>query len=154
MAESNRTMQTKPPAQPLDESLGYLLRSAHRTFARALAEELAPHGILTTEWAALRVLWRETALTQVELADRMRIERASLTGVLAGLEKKSLLLRGRSTDDRRKIHLRLTPAGRAMECRLMPCGWAVNARATRGVLPAEIRQVRATLIRLMRNFSA
>src|ERR1700694_1905313 len=76
-------------------SVGYLARYAHRAFVKALADELAPHGLLTAQWSVLRILWDIEGLTQVELAERMRVEKASLTGVLEGMERRGLILRVR-----------------------------------------------------------
>jgi len=53
----------------------------------------------------------QAGLTQVELATRMRVEKASLTGVLNSLEAKGLIARARNRQDRRKVNLRLTEAG-------------------------------------------
>ena len=134
-----------------DASLGYLIRFAHRAFVKALAQELEPHGISTGEWSALRVLWMQEGLTQVELAERMRVEKASLTGVLNGLEAKGLIERARNRQDRRKINLALTAAGRKLEARLMTCGRRINEKATRGVAPAQLGEVRALLDAFVAN---
>jgi DNA-binding MarR family transcriptional regulator len=134
-----------------DPSLGYLVRYAHRAFVKALAQELAPHGISPGEWSALRVMWMREGLSQVELAERMRVEKASLTGVLASLEAKGLVVRARNVEDRRKIKLRLTPAGRKLEARLLACAQAVNERATQGLPPAQVGEVRALLTALVDN---
>ena len=40
----------------------------------------------------LRVLWDDEGLSQVELAERMRVEKASLTGVLDAMEKRGLIV--------------------------------------------------------------
>ena len=66
------------------QSLGYKIRYAYRAFVKALAEELGPHRVTTGQWSALRVLWEEEGLSQVELAQRMMVEKASLTAVLKG----------------------------------------------------------------------
>jgi MarR family transcriptional regulator, organic hydroperoxide resistance regulator len=134
-----------------DPSLGYLIRYAHRAFVKALAQTLEPHGIAPGEWSALRVLWMEEGLTQVELATRMRVEKASLTGVLNGLEAKGLIARRRNLQDRRKINLRLTAAGRKLETKLIACGHAINEKATRGLPPAQVGEVRALLNAFIAN---
>jgi DNA-binding MarR family transcriptional regulator len=126
-------------------SLGYLIRYAHRAFVKALARELEPHGITAGEWSALRVLWHREGLTQVELAERMRVEKASLTGVLAGLEAKGLIRRIRNGDDRRKLNLHLTPAGRLLERQVIGCAQRVNAAAVRGLPPQHVRLLQALL---------
>jgi DNA-binding MarR family transcriptional regulator len=142
---------TQPEATANDQSLGYLIRYAHRAFVKALAQELEPHGILTGEWTALRVLWMDEGLTQVELAERMRVEKASLTGVLGALEVKGLIVRERNPRDRRKVNLRLTAAGRRLETRLIACGHAVNEKAARGLPPARVGEMRALLNTMIDN---
>jgi MarR family transcriptional regulator, organic hydroperoxide resistance regulator len=127
------------------ESLGLLVRSTHRAFVRALATELAPHGISNAEWSALRVLWRSDPPTQVELAEQLAVEKASVTPVLAGLERKGLVRRGRDAEDRRKTPIHLTARGRALEAALLPLGAQVNARAEAGLGARD----RATLRRLL-----
>jgi DNA-binding MarR family transcriptional regulator len=148
---STAAVATQPKAGATDQSLGYLIRYAHRAFVKALAQELEPHGILTGEWTALRVLWMDEGLTQVQLAERMRVEKASLTGVLVALEAKGLIARDRNPRDRRKVNLRLTAAGRRMEARLLACGHAVNEKATRGLPPAQVGEMRALLNTMINN---
>jgi DNA-binding MarR family transcriptional regulator len=134
-----------------DPSLGYLIRYAHRAFVKALAQTLEPHGITTGEWSALRVLWMQEGLTQVELATQMRVEKASLTGVLNGLEAKGLIARRRNRHDRRKINLRLTAAGRRLEAKLLACAHAINEKATRGLPATQVGEVRALLNAFIAN---
>jgi len=84
-----------------DRSLSFLVRQAHRAFVATLADRLLPHGVSVAEWALLRRLWQEEGFTQVDLADRMRVRKASLTSVLASLEHKGLVRRTRRGADRR-----------------------------------------------------
>jgi DNA-binding MarR family transcriptional regulator len=134
-----------------EESIGYLIRSAHRAFVKALAQALEPYGISPGEWSALRVLWREEGLTQVELAERMRVEKASLTGILSSLEAKAFVTRVRNLEDRRKINLRLSPAGRNLEAHLLGCGFAVNERAAHGIAPSDMTALRGLLNIMIAN---
>ena len=72
------------PDAAAEASLGYWLRDAHRAFVRALAQELAPHGILPAQWTVLRALWHRDGVTQVELAERIGGENlAELTRALS-----------------------------------------------------------------------
>lgn len=142
------------PVPVADQSLGYLIRYAHRAFVKALARELEPHGIRPGEWTALRVLWRQQGLTQVELAERMRVEKASLTGVLGALEAKGLIARVRNARDRRKVNLQLTGAGRRLEARLIACGHKVNRTAMRGLPSSRLSEGRALLNSLITNLES
>jgi len=142
---------TSGPDQHETQSLGYLARYAHRAFVKALERELAQHGILTAQWSVLRILWVTEGLTQVELAERMRVEKASLTGVLAGMERGGLILRTRNADDRRKINIRLTARGRRLKAELLPYAAMINRRATRGMSEAEIVLLRKLLATVTEN---
>src|SRR5713226_834828 len=110
-----RTAPVLAEAQPrLDasQSVGYLARYAHRAFAKALAGELTPHDILGAQWSVLRVLWEQEGLSQVDLAERMRVEKASLTSVLDAMERRKLIVRRRNSEDRREVNINLSAYGR------------------------------------------
>jgi MarR family transcriptional regulator, organic hydroperoxide resistance regulator len=129
-----------------DDSIGYLVRYAHRAFVKALAGELAPYGITTAEWAVFRVLWEKDGCNQVELARRMRIEKASLTSVLNAMERRSLLMRRRNGDDKRCTVLTLTLKGRRQRNELLSCATRINRRATMGLSRTQIATLRNLLV--------
>lgn len=135
----------------ITQSLGYLSRYVHRAFVKALARELEPHGILPSQWSALRILWDVSGLTQVELAERMRVEKASLTGVLEGMEKRGLIVRTRNARDRRKINITLTKEAEKLKARILPCAARINSRASRGMSAPEVAALRASLATLIQN---
>ncbi len=132
-------------------SVGYLTRYSHRAFVKALADELEPHGILTAQWSVLRILWDIEGLTQVELAERMRVEKASLTGVLEGMERRGLIIRERNAEDRRKINITLTAQGRRLKPQLLPHAARINRKATRGMTEAETLELRRLLEKVIQN---
>ena len=122
------------PADALTErSLSFLVRHAHRAFVTRLAYRLLPHHVSVAEWAVLRMLWQQEGLTQVSLAERMRVQKASLTSVLNSMERKGLMRRTRRGDDRRKRHLFLTARGRGVRATLLPIGIAINRHALVGI---------------------
>jgi DNA-binding MarR family transcriptional regulator len=147
-------MQEEPdaPAPPQQDSLGYLVRDLHRSFDRLLSAQLGLHDVLSGQWSALRVLWDEDNLSQVQIAERMKIERASLTMLINGMEKKGLITRTQDPSDKRKLCVRLTPKGRAMKRHLLPIGDAVNARATQGLSKQEIKTIKDLIKRMTANF--
>jgi DNA-binding MarR family transcriptional regulator len=142
------------PRLNASQSVGYLARYAHRAFAKALAAELAPHDILGAQWSVLRVLWEQEGLSQVDLAERMRVEKASLTGVLAAMERRKLIVRRRNSDDRRKVSINLTSRGRSLKAQLLPYGVSINRTATRGMSATEVDQLRGLLARVIRNLES
>lgn len=133
------------------QSLGYKIRYAYRAFVKALAEELGPYRVTTGQWSALRVLWEEEGLSQVELAQRMMVEKASLTAVLKAMAAGGLITRIRNTDDRRKVNIFLTASGRRLKSKILPLVGKINDRATRRLSAAEVHQLHTLLARVMIN---
>ncbi len=139
------------PADGAAQSLGYQIRYASRAFVKALADELGPSGVTTGQWSALRVLWQQEGLSQVELAQRMMVEKASLTAVLQAMVEAGLITRSRNADDRRKVNIFLTAAGRRLKGKILPLVGRINKRATRRLSAAEVHQLRTLLARVMIN---
>jgi DNA-binding MarR family transcriptional regulator len=135
---------------PLEESLGYQVRDLNRLMQRALAQRIAPHGVTSGAWYFLRVLWEEDGLTQRELADRTATQEPTAVIALRGMEEAGWIIRARSAEDKRKVHVHLTPSGRALRETLLPEARAVIAEATAGMSEAE----RATLLGLLRRARA
>ena len=134
-----------------DRSLSFLVRQAHRAFVGRLAERLVPYRISVAEWAVLRRLWQEEGLTQVALADRMLVRKASLTSVLSSLQRKGLVRRTRRGDDLRKYHLFLTKHGRDLREELLPVGAAINRKAISGIDPQDTSLVFVLLEKVIAN---
>ncbi|MGB7040965.1 MAG: MarR family transcriptional regulator [Xanthobacteraceae bacterium] len=134
-----------------DQSLGYQIRYAYRIFVKALADELGPHRITTGQWSALRVLWQQEGLSQVELAQRMMVEKASLTAVLKAMASEGLITRVRNVEDRRKINIYLTASGRRLKTKILPLIGKINKRATRRLTSAEVHHLHTLLAQVMIN---
>ncbi len=122
-------MKRTPPL-PLEESLGFQVRDLNRLMQRALAQRIAPHGVAPGAWYFLRVLWEEDGLTQRELVARIGMQEPTAVIALRGMEEAGWITRARSEADRRKVHVHLTPAGRALRETLLPEARAVIAQAT------------------------
>jgi MarR family transcriptional regulator, organic hydroperoxide resistance regulator len=134
-----------------ERSLSFLVRHAHRAFVTRLADRLLPYDVSVAEWAVLRMLWQQEGLTQVSLAERMRVQKASLTSVLNSMARKGLMRRTRRGDDRRKRHLFLTARGRSVRATLLPIGIAINQRALVGIDPEHAALAADVLEKLIAN---
>jgi DNA-binding MarR family transcriptional regulator len=123
---------------PLEESLGFQVRDLNRLMQRALAARIAPAGVAPGAWYFLRVLWEEDGLTQRELATRIGMQEPTAVIALRGMEEAGWITRARSAEDKRKVHVHLTPAGRALRETLLPEARAVIGMATAGMTEAEV----------------
>ncbi len=136
-----------------NNSMGYLCRIAFRGFSRALERRTLPHGVSSGQWRFLRVLWREEGLTQRELSRRVGMREPTTVIALKSLEKSGLVHREPSSEDRRKIHVYLTPKARALRGTLAPHVAEVNAIATQGLTQEEADTLRRLLQVVGRNLA-
>jgi DNA-binding MarR family transcriptional regulator len=128
-----------------------MVRNAHKALSRGLARELAERGIMFKHYSYLRSLFEEDGVTQAELSERTGMERATVTVVLDTMERQGLVKRVRSPDDRRKIHVFLTPKGRRLRAPLLEAVANVHRIALAGISPAELERLRKTLEKLRTN---
>jgi MarR family transcriptional regulator, organic hydroperoxide resistance regulator len=135
----------------LRSGIGKLLRRAHRSYSRRLQDELAAHGVSLAQYLHLRELWDLNGITQNELSQKVGIEKASSTAVLDALEKNGLILRVRNAQDRRKVNVYLTPAGRNIRDVLSPAAKGVATQAVSDLSAAELDLLFSTLDRMITN---
>src|SRR5918992_5084704 len=96
---------------PLTSDLASRLRLDIARMARRLRQE-AGAGLSPSQTAALATIERHGPLTPSELALRERVQRPTVTRVLARLEEAGLIVRAADPTDRRSALLSASPAGR------------------------------------------
>ena len=136
-----------PPA----ESSGYLVRDSHRAFQRLLERRIAPHGVTRGQWYFLRVLWTEDGVSQRELSERVGMMEPTTVIALRSMEKAGLIRRVRSTDDKRKAQVWLTPKAKRMRAELLKVARAITEEAEDGIAREELAVLRRVLPRMTAN---
>jgi DNA-binding MarR family transcriptional regulator len=119
-----------------------------RLLGRLLAENFARHGIEAWTYDVLATLYRSGEpheLTAGDLVRQTMVTTGAITNRIDRLEERGLVERAR-TGDRRKVLVRLTPAGRAMVEEVVGGHLATERRA----LSALTDRQQAELARLLR----
>ena len=132
-------------------SVGYLIRDSSRLILAKLQALLAPHDVTLGQYFVLRELWQREGLTQRELSDRIAIQEQSTVATIDAMEKRDLVVRVRSTQDRRKIHIHLTDRSRALRERLLSYAAHVINTATADFSSDELEALRTSLQKLKSN---
>jgi DNA-binding MarR family transcriptional regulator len=136
-----------------DRSFGYLMRDTTRLLLGIFQDKLGTHGITLSQNFILRELWEEDELTMGELAARVRIVEPSVATSIDALERQGIVTRVRSSEDRRRVHVRLTPAGADLRLTLLRYAAEMNEIALRGVGPAEVEIAKTVLQHVKDNLS-
>jgi DNA-binding MarR family transcriptional regulator len=102
-------MRTTPPVPDLASRLRLDISRMARRLRQEAGAELSP-----SQTAALATIERHGPLTPSELADRERVQRPTVTRVLARLELAGLVRRAADPQDRRSSLVSISGDGRAL----------------------------------------
>ncbi|HEX4024483.1 MAG TPA: MarR family transcriptional regulator [Steroidobacteraceae bacterium] len=129
-------------------SVGYLLKRAHSLLVDHLEPVLATSGFTFTQWVVLMHLRDGLALNATVLCAQLRHDSGALTRIIDQLEKRGLVSRERSRQDRRSVRLHLTAAGRQTVDGTMPAVVALMNAALGGFSRTELADLTRLLIKL------
>ena len=83
-------------------------------------QPIQAYDLTDQQWRVLRALWDQKHLTSAEISQITILPTPSLVGILDRLEKKGLIGRLRSIEDRRHVHIIPTQAGRDLQEQILP----------------------------------
>jgi DNA-binding MarR family transcriptional regulator len=136
-----------------NDRLAHLVKDATRGLLRALQMRLARHGVAFGHWAFLRILWERDGLTQRALSEEAGLMEPTTSSALAAMEKLGYVRRERRPDNRKNVHVFLTPKGKALRRKLVPLAEEVNDVAVRGASAADVAATRRTLLVMVENLA-
>jgi DNA-binding MarR family transcriptional regulator len=136
-----------------EERIAHLTRLCARGFNRTLMRRLGDRGISFGQWVFLRVLWKQEGLTQRELSERANLTEPTVHTALNRLEQQGIVTRRTEAGNRRKQHVYLTPAGRALQAELEPLAVEANETALTGLSEKERGQLREMLLLILGNLA-
>lgn len=137
-----------------EQSIGYWLITTWQVYQRALNEELAPQGVTFRQCQVLGYLALEGALSQCQLADRMRIEPPTLVGILDRMERDGWIERRPCPKDRRRKIIRPSAAAAPVWSKIVACARRVRTRAVEGLGPRQQATLRKLLLQVQENLGA
>lgn len=114
----------------------------------------APLEITAAQLPVLRRLWQGDGIATAQLTQDASSDGGTVTGILDRLEKKGLIRRERSTQDRRAVQIWLTPAGRALEAPVMEIIHQINSQALNGLSVAQQKQLIEIMEKVEKNLDA
>jgi DNA-binding MarR family transcriptional regulator len=149
-------MVRKLTPEPSKDPFMKLLRPLAETYF-ALMDKGASHirslGLTGSQFDVIATLGDTGGMTCKELSEQTLVTKGTLTGVLDRLEKKGLIERVPSREDRRSTIIRLTPKGDARFRRVFPAHIKYMKPFFEQALTAtEVTQLRKLLLRLKNSF--
>jgi len=136
-----------------NDRLAHLIKDATRGLVRSLQMRLAEHAVSFGHWTFLRILWESDGLTQRELSVQAGLMEPTTFSALKAMEKLGYVVRRQRPDNRKNVHVYLTPKGRALKSRLVPLAEEVNEIAVRGISAADVAATRRALLAMIENLA-
>ncbi|EMT51570.1 MULTISPECIES: MarR family winged helix-turn-helix transcriptional regulator [Brevibacillus] len=132
----------------IEDCFGFLLGKAYQKVFQLEKVRLSAYGVTPVQFVLLHVLWEKDGQKGVELGTRLRLDGATITGLLDRLEQMGLIERRPSPTDRRTNLIYLTPRGRELEKPLNEISDEVNREAMSIFREEELAMLKSMLTRL------
>jgi DNA-binding MarR family transcriptional regulator len=111
MSGSTASSAPGAPVPELVDRLAHLLKHAQLRLAGLTVEALAPFNVSGRELAVLLVIADQPPASQLQVANRMGVDRTTMVALIDELERKRLVERRPDPADRRRNVVALTRSG-------------------------------------------
>lgn len=139
--------EIKPEIDSILEAILYLY-----TESRRLTKELARQVDLTgPQLTVLKMLEGLGDLSLSELSERIRAQNSTVTGIIDRMERESLVVRTRSTEDRRVVKIKLTDKGSRIARAIAVEPMEIFRGALDGLSAGETRDLLKILTKIARR---
>lgn len=135
----------------MENSLHHLLMIDHTAFHKRIFSALKKEGLTSGQPKVLEYLSEHDGALQKDIAAACRIEPATMTSLLSGMEKKELITR--CAPDRRSLCVYLTDKGKALVTLIEEEFARIEDKAASGFSEDERRTLIELLSRLRENLS-
>jgi len=132
-------------------AVGRLLSRVRHLLLERVGERLAALDLTSAQWGVVVALAEGTASTPAELSRILDYDPGAMTRLIDRLEKKDIVRRSRSTDDRRSVSLELTERGKALFPEILPLIVGVYNELLTGFSKEEADQLEGLLSRMLEN---
>lgn len=105
------------PAQLLDNQLCFSLYSASLAMTKLYKPLLETLALTYPQYLVMLVLWEADGPGVSALGERLGLDSGTLTPLLKRMETAGLLVRQRSSEDERRVHVWLSASGRLLQSR-------------------------------------
>jgi DNA-binding MarR family transcriptional regulator len=148
----NALSSEKRDYQEVDEAVGYLIARARSSLSNIVTQRtMSEHGITSTQGSILFMIGSGRCQLAADLARLYGIDASAVTRLIDRLEKRKLLRRVRSDEDRRAVRLELTPAGHEIAAHMPALFGEVTDKALGGFTPEEVGFLKSMLRRILAN---
>lgn len=108
-------MSSSPNKLWLENQICFPLYAVSRLVTKLYAPFLDKMELTYPQYLVMLVLWKEDGKTVSDLTDTLLLETNTMTPLLKRMEQKGYITRSKSKDDERKVIVKLTESGKALQ---------------------------------------
>jgi DNA-binding MarR family transcriptional regulator len=136
---------------PDKEPVGLLIGAARRRLKRAVTDRVKPYGLTAQQFWVLVNIDEADGQSLGQIADRLRMDAPSASRAVTQLLRRKLVKAEGDRGDRRRLRLRLTPAGRSRMPPLRALAAELRSAAVHGLSTDEESALRGLLRKVIAN---
>ncbi len=137
----------------IHDSIGFNLFIVTAGLKTGLARVLRPFDITPEQFATLSLLQEKDGIQQSVISNLLLKDRPNISRILERLQQKKLVRRQVDSQDRRAIHVYITPSGKKMFSDIESCVAEYRSQAYRGLSRAEQQQLIEMLQLISKNLT-
>ena len=126
----------------LCDCINFVLNSTQNAVHSYFRDKLQPFGVTPIQYSLLKCLWEEDTQTPTQLAQTLQVDSSTVTGLLERLERKQLIVRRYSREDRRSVFVCLEEEGRKLQAGIEEAIREANVAVTAGMTEEEVRRLK------------
>ena len=135
----------------IEDRIAHVIKDVTHIMVRSLQKKLNDYDVPFSHWAILRILWKQDGMSQRELSTKAGVMEPTTANIVQQMEVKGHITRRFLGSNKRKKHVFLTKQGKHLEHQLVPLAEDVNKIATRGISKKELKLLRSTMIKMIKN---
>jgi len=139
--------------EKLDRVIFYSLDKSIKTYRQFAQKRFIEEGLDITidQWLVLNAIAERPDISQLEIAEKVFKDAASITRIIDLLIKKKYLQRDTHNSDRRRFTLGLTEEGKELIRNISKVVKQNRAKALKGITEKELVQMKQTLTQIINN---
>lgn len=132
----------------LNQCINYLLTTSQHVVFQEMSAQLAPFDLTPVQYGVLYCLWIKNKTNPKDIAEELKLENSTISGVLDRMEKKDLIERQINKNDRRFVEISLTEKGISLQNQVLSTVEHVNQKVM-AAIPEDKRDELKTCLRLL-----
>jgi MarR family transcriptional regulator for hemolysin len=139
--------------EKLSSTIFFQLDRAIKSYRQYAQKKLNEKGYAITvdQWLVLKTITDQANISQNEIAEFIFKDKASVTRIIDLLITKGYLERKTSTENRRRVKLTITKAGKAVIEEILPTIRAYRKGALVNIDETELKSMHKTLEKIIKN---